>query len=105
MTEIEELKEENKVLRSCLESVSAYSKKQHDFSLKIAQDIVKRDSKAVANIVLNMRFGNMDNVSFCEIFDLRDTSGCKNHSRCTDCIHEFLQNTFSCGEEEKGGGE
>lgn len=94
-TEIEKLKEENEGLRLCLDGISAYSKEQHDFSLKIAKDIVKRDSKAVANIILNMRFGNMDNVSFCEIFNLRGAGGCNENEKCTDCIHTFLKKNYA----------
>ena len=48
-TETEDrLLKENEALRSCLESVSRYEKESHEFELKIAKDIVERDSKAVA---------------------------------------------------------
>ena len=91
---IKKLKEENQALRDCLNSLATYQKKQHDAALKIAKDIVERDSKAVANIILNMDFGNERNVSFCEIFDLRERGGCNKNKRCTDCIHSFLKKYF-----------
>lgn len=92
---IEELKEENAILHRCLQDISAFRKEQHDIALKVGKEIVARDSKAVANIILNMRFGNMDNVTFCEIFDLKSTGGCNENKRCTDCIHAFLEKYFT----------
>lgn len=91
---IKELEEENRILHNCLESVSAFEKEMHDNSLKVAKDIVKRDRKAIANIILNMGFGNRYNVSFCEIFELKNIGGCEQNKRCTDCIHEFLEKQF-----------
>lgn len=93
--EIEALKEENAILHSCLEDIDAFRKEQHDIALKVGKEIVKRDRKAVANIILNMRFGNMDNVTFCEIFDLKSADGCNENKRCTDCIHAFLERYFA----------
>lgn len=90
-----DLEGENKALRSCSESVSAFEKEMHDDSLRVAKETVHRDSKAVANIILNMRFGNRRNVSFCEIFSLKDCGGCQKHECCTDCIHEFLEKHFT----------
>lgn len=87
---IKVLEQENEELRSCLESVSRYEKEKHEFELKIAKDIVERDPKAVANVILNMHFGNSF-VGFCEIFGLRDAGRCQKHERCTDCIHEWLR--------------
>ena len=55
---------ENETLRSCLESVSKYEKERHEFELKCAKDIIERDKKAVANVILNMTFGK-HYVSFC----------------------------------------
>mgnify|MGYP001038489139 CR=1 FL=1 len=92
---IRELEAENNALRSCLDSVAGFEKEMHDNSLKLAKEIMRRDSKAVANIILNMGFGNRNNVSFCEIFDLRENDGCKNHRYCTDCIHAFLKKHYS----------
>ncbi len=82
---IKELEAENSALRSCLDDVSAFEKEMHDSDLKLAKEIVRRDSKAIANIILNMRFGKQNTVSFCEIFDLRENDGCKNHEYCTLC--------------------
>lgn len=87
---IKELETENDASRSCLSSVSAFEKEMHDNSLRLAKEIVHRDSKAVANIIVNMGFGNQNNVSFCEIFELCKSGGCENHKYCTDCIHSFL---------------
>ena len=87
---IKELEAENDALRLCLNSVSAFEKDMHDNSLKLAKEIVCRDSKAVANIILNMGFGNRNNVSFCEIFGLRENGGCEIYRSCTDCIHSYL---------------
>lgn len=96
MPQDEKMKEllcENEQLRKCLQSVGTFEKEMHDDSLRIAKDIVQRDRKAVANIILNMKFGNMNNVSFCEIFSLKP-DGCQNHERCTDCIHDFLAEAY-----------
>lgn len=95
---IKELEDENSVLRSLLNSVSAFEKEMHDDSLRLAKEIVQRDSKAVANIILNMGYGNRNNVSFCEIFELRKNGGCEKHKYCTDCIHSFLKEYYSASE-------
>ena len=84
---------ENEALRFCLESVSRYEKEQHEFELKCAKDIVARDNKAVANVILNMRFGHAY-VSFCEIFGLKESGGCKENKRCTDCVDSWLRAYF-----------
>lgn len=90
---IDDLISENEQLKKCLQSIGTFEKEMHDDSLRIAKDIVNRDSKAIANVVLNMSFGNMSNVSFCEIFSLKP-DGCQSHDRCTDCIHDFLAKTY-----------
>ena len=90
---MKELLSENEQLKKCLQSVGTFEKEMHDDSLRVAKDIVQRDRKAVANIILNMKFGNMSNVSFCEIFSLKP-GGCESHQRCTDCIHDFLTKTY-----------
>lgn len=97
---IKELENENAALRSCLEGISVFEKKMHDNSLKVAREIMRRDSKAVANIILNMGFGNRNNVSFCEIFGLREAGGCMEHKYCTDCIHAFLKKHYAALESE-----
>lgn len=101
--QIEELKNENKSLLSAneyfkdeAESFWADLKKRQKFNLEIAQRIVKTDSKAVANIILNMYFGKMpsDSCSFCEFFSLRETGCCKEGLRCTDCIDNYLREYY-----------
>lgn len=94
LDELKAAEEENKTLVSCLESVSRYEKDQHEFELKVAKDIVERDKKAVANIILNMTFGK-HYVSFCEIFGLKETGGCERNEHCTDCIFSWLQDYFA----------
>jgi len=86
---------ENASLRYCLEGVGKYEKDMHDQALKIAKGIAVRDKKSIANIILNMRFGNRDNVSFCEIFELKEHEGCANYEHCTDCIDAFLKERFN----------
>lgn len=87
---IKELEAENDALRSCLSSVSAFEKEMHDNSLRLAKEIVHRDSKAVANIIVNMGFGNQNNVSFCEIFELCKSGGCENHKYCMYRLYTFI---------------
>lgn len=93
LDELNAAENENEVLRSCLESVSRYEKERHEFELKCAKDIVGKNSKAVANIILNMTFGKHF-VSFCEIFGLKEAGGCEANERCTDCIHSWLREYF-----------
>lgn len=90
--EIEELQRENEYFKGESESIWADFRKRQNFNLEIAQRIVKKDNKAVANIILNMYFGKIpsDSVGFCEIFDLRGKGCCKEGLRCTDCIDNFL---------------
>ena len=98
---IKELQEENKNLRACLESVSRYEMQMHEDSLRIAKEIKRRDEKAIANIILNMSFGNRNNVSFCEIFELRENKGCEKHKYCTDCIHDYIKEQMRLHEEAR----
>lgn len=95
LEDLKNIEKENEILKSCLESVSAHEKKMYDQSLRIANNITQRDSKAVANIILNMGFGNRNNISFCTIFELRENVGCGNHNSCTDCIHSWLKSYFT----------
>ena len=97
---IKELEKENEVLRSITESVGAFEKDMHDKSLQVAREIRRRDRKAAANIILNMGFGNRNNVSFCEIFELKENGGCEKHKYCTDCIDAYLKSVYL---EETGG--
>lgn len=76
---IKELEKENEILRSITESVGAFEKDMHDKSLQVAREIRRRDRKAAANFILNMGFGNRNNVSFCEIFELKENGGCEKH--------------------------
>lgn len=91
---IKELEKENEILRSISQSVGAFEKEMHDDSLRVAKEIKRRDKKAAANIILNMGFGNRNNVSFCEIFELRENGGCEKHKYCTDCIDAFLKSLY-----------
>jgi len=95
--EIEELKKENKYYKGECNGYWAGLRKQKKLNLGIAQKIVKIDSKAIANIILNMYFGKIpsDSCSFCEIFDLRGKGCCKENLRCTDCIDNFLRQHYS----------
>ena len=97
---IKELEKENEILRSITESVGAFEKDMHDKSLQVAREIRRRDRKAAANIILNMGFGNRNNVSFCEIFELKENGGCEKHKYCTDCIDAYLKSVYL---EETGG--
>ena len=84
--------------------------KRQKFNLEIAQKIAQTDSKAIANIILNMYFGKMpsDSCSFCEILDLKGKGCCKESLRCTDCIDNFLRQHYSeetqmdCGRRDNG---
>lgn len=91
---IKELEKENEILRSISQSVGAFEKEMYDNSLRVAKEIKRRDKKAAANIILNMGFGNRNNVSFCEIFELRENGGCEKHKYCTDCIDAFLKSLY-----------
>lgn len=91
---IKELEKENEILRSITESVGAFEKDMHDKSLQVAREIRRRDRKAAANIILNMGFGNRNNVSFCEIFELKENGGCEKHKYCTDCIDAYLKSVY-----------
>lgn len=93
LDDLKAAEKENDILRSCLENVTRYEKERHEFELKCAKDIVSRDNKAVANVLLNMTFGK-HYVSFCEIFGLKDAGGCEENKRCTDCIHSWLRAYF-----------
>lgn len=93
LDDLKAAEKENEALRFCLESVSRYEKERHEFELKCAKDIIERDKKAVANVILNMTFGK-HYVSFCEIFGLKEAGGCEVNERCTDCIHSWLREYF-----------
>lgn len=94
--ENKELKNANEYYKSECESYWADLQKRQKFNLAIAQKIVKTDSKAIANIILNMYFGKMpsDSCRFCEIFDLKGKGYCKEDLRCTDCIDSFLKQHY-----------
>ena len=101
---IEQLEKEVEELKKCKEyykmecnSFWAELSKRQKFHLEIAQKTVKTDSKAIANIILNMHFGKMpsDGCSFCEIFDLKGKGCCKENLRCTDCIDNFLHKHYT----------
>lgn len=94
LDDLKAAEKENDALHFSLESVSRYEKERHEFELKCAKDILERNKKAVANVVLNMTFGK-HYVSFCEIFGLKEAGGCETNKRCTDCIHSWLQNHFN----------
>lgn len=95
--ELEELKNASGYYRDECNSFWADLRKRQKFNLEIAQKIVKTDSKAIANIILNMYFGKMpsDSCGFCEIFDLKGRGCCKENLRCTDCIDNFLRQHYS----------
>lgn len=59
-------------------------------NLEFAKRIVKYDPKPLANLILNMYYGQTveDSCSFCEILGLNDK--CK-PGHCTDCIDNFLR--------------
>lgn len=94
--QIEELEKANEYFRGEVNSYWADLRNRQKFNLEIAQKIVKVDSKAIANIILNMYFGKMpsDSISFCEIFDLKGKGCCKEDLRCTDCIDNFLRKHY-----------
>lgn len=96
---IQELEKEKQYWKDEANSVWAELKKHQQINLEIAQRIVKTDSKAIANIILNMYFGKMpsDSCSFCEIFDLKGKGCCKEGLRCTDCIDNFLKEHYAGG--------
>lgn len=96
---IQELEKEKQYWKDEANSVWAELKKRQQINLEIAQRIVKIDSKAIANIILNMYFGKMpsDSCSFCEIFDLKGKGCCKEGLRCTDCIDNFLKEHYTGG--------
>ena len=75
-----------------------YGIRRYFYSLfdKELRRIVKTDSKAIANIILNMYFGKMpsDSCGFCEIFGLKEKGCCKDDLRCTDCIDNFLRQHY-----------
>ena len=100
--QIEELQNAMEYYKSEANSYWADLIKRQKFNLEIAQKIVKTDSKAIANIILNMFFGKMpsDSVGFCEIFDLKERGCCKDDLRCTDCIDKFLSEYYK----ERTGG-
>ncbi|RKJ46550.1 hypothetical protein D7X98_04125 [bacterium 1XD8-76] len=95
--ELEELKNASEYYRDECNSFWADLRKRQKFNLEIAQKIVKTDSKAIANIILNMYFGKMpsDSCGFCEIFGLKGIGCCKENLRCTDCIDNFLRQHYS----------
>lgn len=96
---IKELENENQYWRDEANSLWADLRNCQKRNLEIAQKIVKIDSKAIANIILNMYFGKMpsDSCSFCEIFDLKGKGCCKEGLRCTDCIDNFLREHYTGG--------
>lgn len=93
LDDLKKSEEENEILRSCLDSVSAWEKERKEHSLKIARQTVERDSKPVANIILNMSYDYHTHVSFCDIFNLKEKCGCE-EKYCTECIHKFLKQYF-----------
>ncbi len=97
--EVQELKSANEYYKGECGSYWAGLRKSQKSHLELAQKIVRIDSKAVANIILNMYFGKMpgDSCSFCEIFDLKGKGCCKEDLRCTDCIDSFLRQHYSGG--------
>lgn len=101
----EELKKANKYYKEECNSLWADLRERQKFNLEIAQKIAKIDSKAIANIILNMYFGKMpsDSCSFCEIFDLKGKGCCKEDLRCTDCIDNFLRQHYSGGHQADFG--
>lgn len=98
----EDVSREKDYYKNEAESFWAELKKNQKLHLEIAQRIVKTDSKAVANIILNMYFGKMpsDSCSFCEIFDLKGKGCCKEGRRCTDCIDDFLREYYKANRAE-----
>lgn len=95
--ENEELKAANKYLQDEMNSIWTEVRKKQEQHKDIAQRIVRMDSKPIANIILNMHFGRTpsDSVSFCDIFNLRETEYHKKYERCTDCIEAFLQDYYT----------
>lgn len=100
--ELKELKKESEYYKGECKSFWAELVERQKCNLEIAQKIAQTDSKAIANIILNMHFGKMpsDSCGFCEIFNLKGKGCCKESLRCTDCIDNFLQQHYS--EETKG---
>lgn len=94
---IKELEKENEYYKHEAESFWAEECKRKQVHLELAQHIAERDSKAIANIILNMYFGKIpsDSVSFCEIFNLRGNGRCKEGIKCTDCIDNFLREHYA----------
>lgn len=98
--QIKELKEANEYFRGEVNSYWADLRNRQKFNLEIAQKIVNVDSKAIANIILNMYFGKIpsDSVGFCEIFDLKGKGCCKEGLCCTDCIDDFLRQYYQANQ-------
>lgn len=95
--QLKTLQEGYEYYRGEAESFWAGLRKRQELNLEIAQKVVMIDSKAIANIILNMYFGKMpgDSVGFCEIFGLKEKGSCKDGERCTDCIDNFLRQHYS----------
>ncbi|MCI8371289.1 MAG: hypothetical protein HFI75_02645 [Lachnospiraceae bacterium] len=95
--EIAELRETNDYYKRECNGYWAELLERKKINLAIAQKIVKTDGKAIANIILNMHFGEIpsDSCSFCEIFNLRGKGCCEDDLRCTDCIDDFLRQHYS----------
>ena len=77
------------VLEESLNNPYSYETLKHQMKMKSYKDIMSRDSKPIANLILNI--GGLD---FCEAVDLKKNGGC-GPKYCTDCIHDYLEKTFS----------
>lgn len=103
---VSELVKERDFYKSEAENIWAAFEKNKACNLKCAQCIAEHDSKAVANIILNMYFGKIpsDSVGFCEIFGLKEKGHCADGKCCTDCIDSFLMEYYlKRGREENAG--
>lgn len=77
------------MLEEVLNNPYGYEAMKQQMKIKTYKDILSRDSKPIANLILNM--GGLD---FCQAVGLNDNCGCS-HKSCTDCIHDYLLEKFS----------
>ena len=83
-----QLMEDFQMLEESLNNPYSYETLKQQMRIKSYKDILSRDSKSIANIILNM--GGLD---FCIAAGLNE-KGCCNYKYCTDCIHDYLVKAF-----------
>jgi len=87
--QIKTLIENNELMMDSIDDPYTYKAMRRAFKIKSYKDIRNRDSKPIANIILNM--AGMD---FCDTFDLRENGSCEKFKSCTDCIHDYLSSEY-----------